>query len=265
MTITINMQDANNDGIGIDFEAYLNAYDAGFTQGYWGFFNDPAAGPFSGNEYAFSSSTQSNLTTPISSSHQSVIVESGASNLNYNFGTHNLEGSVDAINFGHGLSHNAATDSYGQANDIAISGLGLSGTGAGDVVHNFVYDLMQGNTAQLNSLIQSNDLHYVSSTGNDVMYGYSGDDTFAFQGGNGHDVVKNFSSGNDTVDMSATGITGMGDIFIWYNSGNATIFYGESVANSITLEGISSGLSASDFVFAPTGPVAAEPDLVAAA
>jgi hypothetical protein len=246
MSFTIQLSDANNDGTGVNFASYLNTYDTSFSQGYWGFFNNPNDGVFEGTEYAFSSSSQATLVTPISAAYQSVIVEAAAGNsLEYDFGSHVLAGSVDAINFGHGLSHSSTTDSYGQTSDIAMTGLGVTGSGSGNAVHNLVYGLMTGNLTNLYSLLNANDLTFVSSTGDDVLSGYAGQDTFAFNTGSGYDEVYNFADGTDVLDVSGWGVDDIGDLAIASNGAGTFIEHG---TDFIWLDSVTS-VQASDFVF----------------
>lgn len=246
MAITIQLSDANNDGTGINFASYLNTYDTSFSQGYWGFFNDPSDGVFEGDEYAFSSSTQSNLTTPIGTAYQSVIIEAASGNsLAYDFPTHTLTGSVDEIGFGHGLSYSSGTDSYSQTSDIAITGLGVTGSGAGNAVHNLVYGLMTGNLTSLYSQLNGNSLTFVSSTGDDVLTGFAGQDTFAFSTGSGYDEVYNFADGTDVLDVSGWGVDDIGDLTIASNEAGTFIEYG---TDYIWLDGIT-GVQSSDFAF----------------
>ena len=247
MAITIELTDANNDGTGVNFAAYLGNYDSSFSLGYWGFFNDPSAGMFQGSEFAFSNSTQSSLTTPINSAYQSVIFEAAAGNsLQYDFATHVLAGSVDAFSLGHGLSYSATTDSFSNASDIAFSDLGLAGSGSGNAVHNLVYGLMTGNLTSLYSLLNSNDLVFISSTGNDVLSGYAGQDTFVFNTGSGNDVVNNFASGTDLLDVSGWGVTDFDQLAVSSDGTNSLIAYGSDL---IVLAGVAS-VDADDFVFA---------------
>ncbi len=239
MSITIALAD----GADVDFSSYLDDYAANFSQGYWGFFNDPGAGAFKGSEYAFSESTSTS--TPIGSGNQSVIVDAGSGTFEYNINTHVLEGQVDSVTFGDGLSYNSGSDSFSSAADVEISGLGLSGTGSGNEVHDFVYDLMQGNTTELENELD-NGVTYLSSTGDDTMLGYGGDDVFEFATGSGIDTVENFVQNEDLLDVSGWGAGDLGDLTIVESGGDSTVVSG---SDAVTVEGVT-GLSASDFVFA---------------
>lgn len=238
MSITIALSDADNDGTGIDFLDYLSDYDANFSNSGWGGFNDPSAGPYSGTEYAISNS---GATT-------SVVMGAATGNtLDYDFGNHVLAGSLDSVSFGEGLSLNTTTDSYEQtAVDIDITGLGLTGTGANNDVHTVVYDLMLGNDDELLSQFDSG-VTYISSSGDDVMTGFTGNDTFVFNDGSGDDVVDDFDSGSDLLDVSGWGAEEFGDLTISEYLG--TSYVGDGTGDLIIVTSVT-GLDAADFIFA---------------
>ncbi|WP_198040465.1 beta strand repeat-containing protein [Sphingopyxis sp. QXT-31] len=48
--------------------------------------------------------------------------------------------------------------------------------------------------------------------GNDVLFGEAGNDVFVFTGGAGSDVIGDFTRGQDRIDLSALGITGLAQI-----------------------------------------------------
>ena len=52
---TIDLNDANNDGVGVDFLNCLTAWDTSFTPGYYGFFSTNPA-DFAGNQFAVADS-----------------------------------------------------------------------------------------------------------------------------------------------------------------------------------------------------------------
>lgn len=238
MSITITLSDANGDGTGINFLSYLSDYDTNFTGSGWGGFNSPSLGSFSGTEYAISNSGAAT----------SVVMGSASGDtLDYNFGSHILEGSLDSVSFGSGLSLNSTTDEWEQTTtDIDIEGLGLTGTGSGNDVHNVVYDLMQGNDDELLNEFDSG-VTYISSSGNDVMAGFAGEDTFVFNDGSSYDVVNNFDSGDDLLDVSGWGVTDFGDLTVNILSG--TSYVADGTGDTIAVAGVT-GLDASDFIFA---------------
>ena len=237
MSITITLQDADNDGTGINFLNYLGNYDSTFAIDGPGGFNNPAAGPFSGTEYAIKNADVST----------SVVMGSTAgSTLDYNFPTHTLEGSLDSISFGEGVAYNGATDSFEQTVDIDIAGLGLTGTGAGNEVHNVAFGLMEGDTSELLSQFDSG-VTYISSTGNDVMAGFTGNDTFVFNSDSGFDVIDNFDTDGDLLDVSGWGVEDLCDLLVVSIFGDSYITDGAEGA--IKVAGVT-GLDAGDFIFA---------------
>lgn len=208
---TIDFNDANNDGLGIDFLGYLEAWDASFTPGYYGFFSTNPV-DFSGNQFAVADSNSA--TVGGVGSADTVVLDSGsAGDLYYDMTSHVLAGAVDGVTFGRGLSYNSGTDTFSQSSwDIDINGLGLTGTGAANPVHNFVYGIMQGNPANLISVLNSQNNTFNGSAGDDVLYSFNGNDTltgnggydtFIFGGTDGNDVITDFNAAEDIIDISA--------------------------------------------------------------
>ncbi|GBD48808.1 calcium-binding protein [Methylopila sp. Yamaguchi] len=197
MALTITAYDADGDGVGVNVATYLSGFDADFAPSGWGFFS---ANPtdFSGDEFAVSDS--SDTTLPIADG-QSVIFESGsAGDLNYNFSNHTLGGALDAVTFGEGLTYASAGDDFTSTVDLRISGLGLTGTGANNPVHNLVYDTMNGGTSALKAQLAANAIVFNGSTGADVFTGYGHADTL--NGGKGNDTLTG-GAGNDTLNGGA--------------------------------------------------------------
>ncbi|UNK40327.1 hypothetical protein MNR02_17565 (plasmid) [Shinella sp. H4-D48] len=208
---TIDFNDANNDGEGVDFLAYLNTWGTTFTPGYYGFFSTNPV-DFSGNQFAVADSNSA--TVGGVGGADTVVIDSGsAGDLYYDMTSHVLAGAVDGATFGQGLSYNAGTDTFSQSSwDIDISGLGLTGTGAANPVHNFVYGIMQGNPANLISVLNSQNNTFNGSSGDDVIYSFDGNDTltggdgydrFVFSGTDGNDVITDFNAAQDIIDISA--------------------------------------------------------------
>lgn len=210
---TIDLNDANNDGVGVDFLDYLTAWDASFAPGYYGFFsNNPT--DFAGNQFAVADSNSA--TVGGVGSADTVVIDSGAAgDLYYDMTSHVLAGAVDGATFGRGLAYNSGTDTFSQsAWDIDINGLGLTGTGAANPVHNFVYGIMQGNPANLLSVLNSQNNTFNGSSGDDTLYSFNGNDTltgnggsdfFIFQGTDGNDVITDFDTALDLIDVTAWG------------------------------------------------------------
>lgn len=258
MAVTINLNDANNDGTGINMPGYFSDFNQNFDRSGWGHFSSNPF-DFNGNNYA--ASNGSALLPFVSDTAQSFIADSGAAgDISYSLLSHVLSGTLDSVSFGHGLNYDSASDSFTHTtNDIDISGLGLSGSGANNPVHNVVYGLMSNNTTALEAQLNANDLVINGSSGadtiqsyagNDVLTGNAGNDTFVFNSGSGKDVITDLSAG-DLIDVLGNwnGATEFSDLTIDYTSdpGNAVISV-DGYTDTITVEGITSGLTEDFFI-----------------
>ncbi|WP_068311165.1 heme acquisition protein HasA [Polycladidibacter hongkongensis] len=258
MAVTIDLTDANSDGVGVDIAAYFADFNQSFDMTGWGHFSGNPF-DFSGNNYA--GTNGSGLLPFISDSAQSFVVDSGsAGDVNYSLGTHQLSGSVDGVSFGHGLNYSSSSDSFSHTTtDIGITGLGITGSGAGNPVHDLVYGLMKNNTSALEAQLSANDLVINGSDGADSIQGYAGDDTltgnggddiFVFATGSGNDTITDLTVG-DKIDVydAWNGVTEFADLIIDYASdvGNAIISIA-GATDTITVEGYSSGLDDGFFV-----------------
>lgn len=85
-----------------------------------------------------------------------------------------------------------------------------------------------------------NDVIY-SGTGNDNIIGGSGDDTFAFAAGDGQDVITDFGTNDDQLDLSSVGITTFAQLQeVMFQVGTNTVI--QYTANdTITLSGVTIG------------------------
>lgn len=178
---------------GVDFNAYLDNFDDTFERVGRGFFSD---NPFDlgGDEYAITSSTDQSL--PIDGG-LSFIAESGsAGDFAYDFQTHVVGGTFDGLQFGEGLSYNAATDDFTTDAAVSISGLGLAGTAPGNDVSALLGELMEGDIDLLLGHLKASDISFAGSSGADSFASYKGDDTLG--GGGGADSL-NGGAGNDSV------------------------------------------------------------------
>ena len=189
----------------------------------------------------------------------SLIADSGSSgDLSYDITSNVLSGTLDAVSFGHGLTYDASSDSFfHKTDDISFSGLNLSGSGADNSVHTLTYDLMSGNIAELETVLNFNELVINGSSGNDVLQGYAGDDVltggagadvFVFDNLSGNDVITDLQTG-DTIEILWEGVTEFADLIIDYaaDAGNAVIS-AAGVSDTITVEGFSSGLDDTYFM-----------------
>ncbi|KTE31614.1 MULTISPECIES: beta strand repeat-containing protein [unclassified Sphingopyxis] len=87
--------------------------------------------------------------------------------------------------------------------------------------------------------------------GNDVLFGEAGNDIFVFTGGAGSDVIGDFTRGQDRIDLSALGITGLAQISGGFvQDGNVGAIRLAS-GDLIVLHNVQmSALTAGDFIFA---------------
>ena len=256
MAVTINLNDANSDGVGINFSAYLNDFNTSFERADYGYFSRVST-DYSGNSYATTNVPFALFTGDASA--WSFIADSGASgDFTYDPQARLLSGTLDGVSFGHGLTYDASSDSFSHTTqDIGISGLNLSGNGADNAVHALTYDLMSGNTAELETTLNNNDLVINGSTGTDVLQSYAGNDTltggagddvFVFDNLSGNDVITDLQAG-DTINIKWDAVTEYADLIIDYavDAGNAVIS-AVGVTDTITVEGFSSGLDETVFV-----------------
>ena len=88
-------------------------------------------------------------------------------------------------------------------------------------------------------------------TGNDFMYGEGGTNTFQFGPNWGNDTIGDWASGtNNIIDLTAlaaSGVHSLANLTQTISGGNDTVVFG---TNTITLNGISTALTAASFHFA---------------
>ncbi len=83
--------------------------------------------------------------------------------------------------------------------------------------------------------------------GNDTMNGGGGDDTFAFAANFGDDQIDGFADGDNTLDLSELGLTGIGDLTFTQQGSDLEIDTG---SGTITLVGVTEAeINSSDFLF----------------
>ncbi len=91
-------------------------------------------------------------------------------------------------------------------------------------------------------------------TGNDIMAGGRGADVFVFGVEGGHQVITDFTNGDDKIDLSAFGLVGFGDLTEAISFGRTEYvidlseFGGEGTVSIERHDGFT-GLSESDFIF----------------
>jgi serralysin len=216
MAITINANDANKDGKGIDFAAYLANYAATFTRSGYGGFNSTDPMAMSGTQYSTNDA-----------SDYGIVLTSGTTAWNYNFATHKVTGSLDTVEFGNSIALDTATSLFTLVSDLKISGLNITDTTLGGEL---LSDLMGGKatedgaTTALLEYLNANAVVFNGSTGADVFTGFAKADTIS--GGNGNDVLSG-AGGNDTLS-GGNGVDtlngGNNNDTLFGNAGNDRLF-----------------------------------------
>ncbi|WP_020180629.1 hypothetical protein [Methylopila sp. M107] len=214
----------------LDFEAYLANFDATFAPMGRGAFSDG----LSGDEYVLWSGPS---TIPVTGA-QAFILESGEDgDLAYDFTTHTVGGTIDAIEFGIGVTENDGD--YSTAASVRIEDLGLSSTGAAGIVNQLTLDLMGGNTDVLLGLLKKTNIEFTGSAGDDVFTGFDGKDEL--NGGKGNDDLSG-GKGRDVLNG------GKGDDALFGGAGKDTYeFDGKKFGNDV-IEGFSAGKGKGDVI-----------------
>jgi Ca2+-binding RTX toxin-like protein len=93
--------------------------------------------------------------------------------------------------------------------------------------------------------------HIDAGAGNDVLFGGLGADVFIFDTSYGFDIITDFSSGEDIIDLSRAGVTGQDDLTILdYENGNGALITYTDQGDQILLLGVDfASLITDDFVF----------------
>jgi len=188
MAITITANDANKDGKGINFAAFLKSYDKTFTRDGYGSFNsvDPMA--MSGKQYATTDAKKFG-----------VVLSAGKAAWQYDLATHKITGSLETVEFGNSVALNATTKKFALKSDLKISGLGITDSKlAGEILSDIMGGKLteDGATSSLLKALKSDSLVFKGSTGADTFTGFGKADKIS--GGNGNDVLKG-GGGNDTL------------------------------------------------------------------
>lgn len=244
MAITITASDANKDGKGINFAAFLANYDKTFTRAGFGGFNSTDPMALTGTQYSVSDAKTFG-----------VVLSSGKTPWKYDMVTHQITGSLNTIEFGKNIALNETTSKFALTSDLKITGLGVTDA---ELAGEILSDIMGGKTTEdgatssLIKLLKANAVTFNGSAGADVFAGFgkadklsggAGNDTLS--GNSGNDTLKG-GSGNDKLSGSVGNDKLSGD------SGNDKIFGG---SGNDTLDGGSgndklSGESGADiFIF----------------
>ena len=101
----------------------------------------------------------------------------------------------------------------------------------------------------------------IGGSGDDTLTGGAGADTFVFTAGHGNDMIRDFTDGEDTIDLTAiTDIIGFEDLTITADGNNAVIDLSAHGGGTIRLENVDvSDLDSSDFDFYDSA--SAEPEV----
>lgn len=242
MAITIDLTDANTDGKGINFQAYLANFDKKYVaDSRGGFTNEYEEGaPIPDGGYVAGGDDY--VTWDGLKNGQSVIFEGGDKGWTYNFdgpdgkyGTgdeHLLSGDITAITFGTGTKD---TPDYTNNGEIRIS---FAEFDVPNYSNSFLSQISEGNIKGLMKFLNSDSIEFNGSSGkdaftgfnkadtlhgeggndklnggkgndliygdegNDVLAGGKGSDTFVFEAGDGKDKITDFGAGADVIDFA---------------------------------------------------------------
>lgn len=216
MAITIKVNDANKDGKGINFAAYLSNYNKTYVRDGYGSFNSSDPMAMSGTQYATTDTKD-----------YGAILTAGKTKWNYDLVTHKVTGSLSSVVFGSAISLNSA-NKFTSVADVQITGLNVTDTTQGGQI---LADIMGGkNTAggatkSLLDVLKANAIVFNGSAGSDSFTGYGKADKIS--GGAGNDTLKG-GGGNDTISGDK------GNDKLYGEAGNDTLFGG---AGNDTLSG----------------------------
>lgn len=219
MAITINVNDANKDGTGINFAAYLANFNKTYERDGYGGFNSTDPMAMSGTQYATTNTAK-----------YGVVLTSGSAKWNYSLATHKVTGSLNTVEFGNSIALSGTT--FKVVSDIKITGLGVTDTTKGGEI---LADIMGGKatsggaTTSLVQILNANSIVFNGSTGADVFTGYAKADIIS--GGNGIDTLRG-GAGNDTINGGNDNdklYGDDGDDTLRGDAGNDSIFGGNGI------------------------------------
>lgn len=282
MAITITLDDANTDGKGINFNAYLKSFDKRYhSSGFGGLTNETETGSIPDNTWVLNGDDY--VSWDGKKNGQSVIfegVEEGS--WKYVFNGHKMTGEINAVTFGTNTKTSKDFPEYTNNGEIHVAFDAFNTAfGKGD----FVESLADGSTKKFIQFLNSDSIDFVGSSGRDVFTSYKqadtlhgeggndklnggkgadtiygdegndrltggmGADTFVFEAGDGKDRITDFGRGADKIDFS-----GMFDSFdavidaATQSKAGVTIEYD---GGSVLLMGVKlAALDETDFVFA---------------
>lgn len=195
MAISITLDDANNDGKGINFNAYLQNFNKKF---------EPAdRGGFINEDYD-NNGTPANMNDDVwrgddyvaydgMKNGQSVIFEGGEDGWKYVFDGHILSGDIQAITFGTGTKTSDNVPEFKNNGEISIA---FDQFNVNNYSKHWIGDLGNGQTKGLLQFLNSDSIEFTGSSGKDTFTGFLMDDTL--HGGGGVDRLHG-GRGNDTI------------------------------------------------------------------
>lgn len=232
MAITIRVYDANKDGKGIDFSAYLKNYNKTYLRDGYGGFNSSDPMAMSGTQYATTNKKD-----------YGAVLTSGKTKWSYDLATHKVTGSLATVQFGNKVALNSK-NKFELVQDIQISGIGVTDKVLGGQI---LADIMGGKntdggaTTSLVNVLKQNAINFVGSKGSDAFTGYGkadkisgGDGNDTLRGGAGNDKIYG-GTGNDKLygdDGVDTVKGGKGNDTIYGGNGNDKL-YGEDGVDTI--------------------------------
>ncbi len=163
-----------------------------------------------------------------------------------------LEGGAGADNL-NGLTGNNTVSYAGSTTGVTVRLYNSTATGGdatGDTLANF--DNVIGSMS--NDLLLGSygtDNVITGGRGGDHMFGLTGNDTFVFDDGFGHDVIHDFDNGTEMMDMRGSSLSAA-DLRIEVVGSDTLVHFDQQdadITDTITLSGITSGIDASDFIF----------------
>jgi serralysin len=225
MAIKINVSDANTDGKGINFAAYLKNFEATYEPTARGDFSGETSGEVTDADNPLGAKAY--VTTDSEEDGGTSVLFNAADKFIYDFfGGHVISGKLKSMVFGTdtvGTDIGNGDTEYTNSGDITISGFtpfkttSEDGEVMGDIIH-----AKENGLDTLYDLLKSDSIVFKGSTGADVFTGYNLADKI--NGGGGADKLDG-GKGNDRLDGDTgndklTGAAGADTFFFASGDGN---------------------------------------------
>ena len=135
--------------------------------------------------------------------------------------------------------------------EITLSGVSTSDLDAA----NFVFSTTGGSGNETIDGGAGDDI-IDGGAGDDSLTGGADADTFVFRAGHGNDTIADFTDGEDIIDVSSLGITGISSLTFSTNADNDLVINTGEGNGTIVLEGVTdlATLTGEDFIFADPPP-----------